>query len=225
MKKYSGPDDNSPVFKEYHELASNYDQRWSSYISLSLEETLRRLVFQPGESILDVGCGTGELLSRLFASDPTLLLSGTDPVPEMLKMAKQKLGSTAVLKHGSAESLPFSDRQFDVVISTNAFHYFRNPALALMEMKRVLNKEGRIVITDWCGDYFICRVCNFLSGKFRPAHYRIYGEKKLRALLHQAGFTRVRIDSYKIDWFWGLMTALAIKSDINNSTGEREMSC
>ena len=201
------PGDKNPVLKEYHELASTYDQRWFSYISRSLEQTLRRIDLRPGESILDVGCGTGALLSRLYASDSTLLLSGVDPVPKMLKIAKQKLGNTAVLKQGFAESLPFSDRTFTLVISTSAFHYFREPTTALAEMKRVLTENGRIVITDWCGDYFTSRICNFLSRKFRPEHYRIYDEKQLRDLFHQSGFTGVQIDSYKIDWFWGLMTA------------------
>jgi SAM-dependent methyltransferase len=202
------PDYTAPVLKEYRRLAPDYDQRWSSYIAASLEQTLRRLELRPGERILDVGCGTGVLLSLLSESAPTVHLSGVDPVPEMLEVARQRLAKAVVLKSGFAEGLPFSNQIFDVVISTNAFHYFRKPVAALEEMARVLSKGGRVVITDCCGDYVTCRVCDLLLRIFSPAHFRIYGEKQYRSLFQQAGFTKVQIDCYKIDWFWGLMTAV-----------------
>jgi SAM-dependent methyltransferase len=203
------PDYTDPVLKEYRRLAPDYDERWSSYIATSLEQTLRRLELRPGERILDVGCGTGALLSLLSESAPTVQLSGVDPVPEMLEIARQRLGNDVVLEQAFAEGLPFSSQKFDVVISTNAFHYFRKPVVALEEMVRVLNKGGRVVITDWCGDYVTCRICDLLLRVFSQAHFRIYGEKLYRSLFQQAGFTKVQIDCYKIDWFWGLMTAVA----------------
>lgn len=204
----------NPVLKEYGRLAQIYDQRWSSYIAASLEQTLIRLELRSGESILDVGCGTGALLSMLSASASGVNLSGVDPVSEMLDIARQKLGSAAVLKQGFAENLPFTSQKFDLVISTNAFHYFRNPVRALEEMGRVLSEGGRIVITDWCGDYLICRLCDPLLRILSSAHNRTYGDKQCRRFFQQAGFTGVQIDCYKIDWFWGLMTAVADRSSI-----------
>ena len=201
--------DTNAVLKEYGKLAPHYDRRWSFYVERTLRETLRRLEFEPGESLLDVGCGTGALLEALSTSVPNAKLSGVDPSPEMLEMARRRLGEAVLLEQSHAESLPFSDASFDVVVSTNAFHYFRNPLGALEEMARVLRPNGRLVLTDSCDDYVACRICDLWLRLFNRAHFRTYGERQCRHLLEQAGFTAVRIDRYKINWLWGLMTAVA----------------
>lgn len=203
--------DTNTVLKEYGKLAADYDRRWSFYIQATLGETLRRFELRPGEHVLDVGCGTGVLLEALAASVPVAQLSGADPSPEMLEIAGKRLGGAVLLKQSHAESLPFPDQAFDLVVSTNAFHYFRKPLGALGEMARVLRPRGRIVITDWCDDYVACRLCDLFLRIFNRAHFRTYGEKECRHLLRQTGFTVLRFDRYKINWFWGLMTAVGEK--------------
>ena len=203
------PSDPNAVLKEYGKLAPHYDRRWSFYVEETLRETLSRLELEPGESLLDVGCGTGVLLEALSISVPNANLSGADPSPEMLKMARKRLDEAILLEQSYAESLPFSDASFDVVVSTNALHYFRNPLGALEEMARVLRPNGHLVVTDWCDDYVACRICDLWLRLFNRAHFRTYGEKQCRQLLEQAGFTAVRVDRYRINWLWGLMTAVA----------------
>lgn len=205
------PDDLDAVNREYGKLAPDYDQRWSFYIRATLRETLNRFELHPGERLLDVGCGTGALLGALAASSEGVKLHGTDPSSEMLEMARQKLDTSVVLKPGRADDLPFPDQVFDVVVSTNAFHYFRDPIAAIGEMARVLRPRGRLVITDWCDDFLACRLCNLWLRLFDPAHFRTYGQKEFRQLLEQAGFQITLLDRYKIDWRWGLMTAVACK--------------
>lgn len=127
-------------------------------------------------------------------------------------MARRRLSATVPLARCRAECLPFPDASFDTVVSTNAFHYFRDPIGALEEMARVLRTDGRLVLTDWCDDYFACRICDLWLRIFDRAHFRTYGRKELRRMLERSGFTRVRIDRYKINWLWGLMTAVAQNS-------------
>jgi ubiquinone/menaquinone biosynthesis C-methylase UbiE len=203
------PRDTNAGLKEYGKLAATYDRRWSFYVQETLRGTLNRLAFEPGESLLDVGCGTGVLLEALSISVPDAKLSGADPSPEMLEIARKRLDEAVLLEQSPAESLPFSDASFDVVVSMSAFHYFRSPLGALEEMARVLRPKGRLVITDWCDDYIACRICDLWLRLFNRAHFRTYGEKQCRQLLEQAGFTAVHVDRYKINWLWGLMTAVA----------------
>ena len=203
--------DTDPVLREYGKLAPHYDRRWSFYIEATLRETLSRLELQPGESLLDVGCGTGALLEALLATGREAQLSGADLSPEMLEVARSRLGKAVLLKQSHAESLPFPDEAFDVVVSTNAFHYFRNPPAALEEMARVLRPRGRIVITDWCDDYVVCWLCDLFLRVSKRSHSRTYGQKQCRPLVQQAGFTLSAIDRYKINWLWGLMTAVGEK--------------
>ena len=196
------------VLKEYGKLARHYDARWAFHIEATLGETLSRFKLQAGESLLDVGCGTGLLLKALWDSMPETHLSGADPSAEMLEEARKRLGEAVFLKQSPAESLAFPDQAFDVVVSTNSFHYFRQPLAALKEIRRVLRPSGRIVITDWCDDYLTSWLCDRFLRLFNRGHFRAYGRKEFSALLLQAGFTEVRIDRYKINWLWGLMTAL-----------------
>lgn len=195
-----------PIIEEYGQLASDYDARWSFYVEATTRETLARLTLRPGERLLDVGCGTGALLHRLSHS-PGVQLTGVDPVPEMLAVARRRLLPEVDLRAGWAEQLPFDREQFDIAVSCNAFHYFRDPLAALREMKRVLAPGGRLVLTDWCDDYLACRLCSLYLRLFNRAHTKVYQARECLLLLQEAGFEAVHVDRYKINWLWGLMTA------------------
>ena len=80
-----------PVVEEYARLAPEYDAKWSFYIEATTRETLARLRLRPSDRLLDVGCGTGSLLDRLARQHPATQLTGIDPVPEMLAVARRRL--------------------------------------------------------------------------------------------------------------------------------------
>ena len=199
------------VVEEYARLAPEYDKKWSSYVEATTRETISRLDLQPADQVLDVGCGTGALLQRLSAVHPAGQLSGVDPVPEMLAVARRRLSSEIKLREGWAEHLPFSAEQFNIVVSCNMFHYIRHPEAALHEIGRVLRPGGQLVITDWCDDFLACRFCGLYLRLFNQAHFKIYRERECVRLLKEAGYAIVSIDSYKINWLWGLMTIAAKK--------------
>ncbi|TAJ09687.1 MAG: methyltransferase domain-containing protein [Nitrospirae bacterium] len=200
-----------PAAEKYARLAPDYDTKWSFYVEATTRETIARLGLRPADRVLDVGCGTGALLSRLSRSHPSAQLSGVDPAPEMLAVARRRLPAAVDLREGLAERLPFEEGQFDVVVSCNMFHYIRQPLTALREMNRVLRPGGRLVITDWCDDYLTCRACDLYLRLFSRAHVKVYRERECARLLREAGYARVDIDRYKINWLWGLMTAMATK--------------
>ena len=200
-----------PILKEYSEAARGYDEKWSFYVDSTTRATIARLDILPTDRILDVGCGTGELLSRLAAKFPAARLSGLDPVPAMLNIARGKLSSNVDLREGWANSLPWSDDSFDVVVSCNMFHYITHPVDAIHEMGRVLRPGGQLVITDWCDDYFACRVCSLYLRLARRAYFKTYHQSECLALLRDAGYFDATIERYKISWLWGLLTARAIK--------------
>ena len=204
-----------PVQIEYDRLAPRYDRRWSFYVNATVQETIDRLDLQSHERILDLGCGTGTLIERLLNLAPEIEIVGLDPSAQMLNVARQKLPKSVELQVGSADSIPFPDESFDRVISTSAFHYFRNPARSIQEMKRVLKPNGRLVITDWCDDYLTCRFLDVFLRLFDRAHFRTYGVSECQQMLQDEGFADVSIEKYKIDWFWGMMTATAIKETLD----------
>ena len=198
-----------PILEEYARLASTYDTKWSFYVEATTRETLARLSLRPTDRVLDVGCGTGALLERLSGSHPAALLSGVDPVLEMLAVARRRLPAEVALREAWAEQLPFESGEFDAVVSCNAFHYIRHPLAALREMVRVLRPGGQLVLTDWCDDYLACRICDWFLRRFSPAHFKVYRERECLRLLQEAGYRDIEVDRYKITWLWGLMTARA----------------
>jgi ubiquinone/menaquinone biosynthesis C-methylase UbiE len=95
--------------------------------------------------ILDVGCGTGLLAQRLARELPASRVTGCDFSRGMLRQAGAHAGPRAWVQ-GDAQRLPFADASFDAVVSTEAFHWFPDPAAALGEFHRVLGARGRLLL-------------------------------------------------------------------------------
>jgi ubiquinone/menaquinone biosynthesis C-methylase UbiE len=201
------------IQQEYSRLAPIYDRRWANYIERSIKATISRLAISHNSNILDFGCGTGALLQSLLSLAPDAKLTGLDFSPEMLDIAKAKLKDSAELLLGSADHLPFAEESFDLVISTSAFHYFPNPLQVMTEATRVLKTNGRLVITDWCYDYWTCRLLDFWLHLSNRAHYHTYRVKEFQDMFKAQGLAQITIERYKIDWFWGMMTAQGVKSE------------
>lgn len=198
-----------PIVAEYAKAAKHYDEKWAFYVEATTRETLRRLPLNAASRVLDVGCGTGELLRRVRANVPDAVLAGLDPVPEMLDVAREKLSGRDDLRVGYADRLPWNAGTFDVVVSCNMFHYISEPLTALREMARVLRPTGALVLTDWCDDYIACRICNLYLRLTNRAFYKTYRQAECLELLKVAGYEVQSFERYKISWLWGLMTAVA----------------
>jgi ubiquinone/menaquinone biosynthesis C-methylase UbiE len=193
----------------YTGLARRYDRRWAVYVEATVAATLRRMELAQGESVLDVGCGTGVLLHELRRLDPAVRVTGIDLAPAMLSLAAGKLCSKALLAVADAAALPFPAASFDLVVSTSSLHYWPDPVAGLREMARVVRPQGHVVVTDWCDDYLACWICDRVLRLAGRAHRRAYGREECRRFLLQAGLQVGTIHRYKIDWLWGLMTARA----------------
>lgn len=116
--------------------------------------TLDLAGLQAGETVLDVGCGTGTLLieaaKRVGASGAAY---GIEPSSEMVAQARRKAKAQGVavdVREGSADRLPFPDASFDVAFCTLVLHHLPDAmqTVAIGEMRRVLRPGGRIVIAD-----------------------------------------------------------------------------
>lgn len=198
------------VQREYAALASGYDARWSGYVHATTSMALARMPIVPAARVLDVGCGTGALLDRALAAEPSLSCTGVDVTREMLRLAARRLGARASMVRGSGDALPLRDACMDLVVSTSALHYMPDALCVLREIRRVLRSGGTLVVTDWCADFRTMRWLDRVLRVVDPAHVRTMRRLELADLLAQAGFTQVTVESAKIDRFWGIMTVAGI---------------
>jgi SAM-dependent methyltransferase len=95
---------------------------------------------QPGEYILDLGCGDGHLSQRIADTGARVL--GVDASPEMIAAARER-GIEA--EQAKAEALPFRDATFDAVFSNAVLHWVRGQDAMLDQVFRVLKPGGRFV--------------------------------------------------------------------------------
>lgn len=132
----------------------DYD-RLASYGSAPEAARLVRFAgVRSGDRVLDVGTGSG--LVAIVAAQHGAHVTGIDPTPELLAKAKENAALARCdgieWREGAAESLPFPDGSFDVVLSQYAHMFSPQPEASATEMLRVLKPGGRIAFAAWTPD-------------------------------------------------------------------------
>jgi ubiquinone/menaquinone biosynthesis C-methylase UbiE len=136
----------------FHRVTKLYDPVIRLFFGRTFKKIAHTIDPRPDITILDVGCGPGNLLVELQKKDETVHLTGLDVDPEILSIARKKVGLREVkLFESSATDLPFKDMTFDTVVSSLAFHHL-NPQekkKAVGEIYRVLKPSGMFWFYDF----------------------------------------------------------------------------
>lgn len=144
--------------------------------------------------VVDLGCGTGQLLRRIGRAHPGVRLVGVDPDDRMLDAARR--GATrsraaavraARWERGYAEEIPMGDGSVDRVLSSVMFHHLDADTRTAMlaEVRRVLRPGGSLVLADFDGTPGLLP----LPLRMRESPMAAFGPGDLEALLAAAGFT------------------------------------
>jgi ubiquinone/menaquinone biosynthesis C-methylase UbiE len=142
----------------------------------------------PGQSVLDVGCGTGTLaIAAKRRAGPSGTVHGVDPSPEMIARARRKAakaGLDVTFTVGTAEALPFPDAHFDTVLNTLVMHHLPEEVRPpfVRSIRRLLRRGGHALVVDYSRPASQGR--SFLDLFHRHGHVDM---AEIGALLRQAG--------------------------------------
>lgn len=186
----------------------------------ALHAALQELSFKGNLKILDVATGTGDVAFRLHSILPNALITGIDLSEGMLERARKKLSELPESQReliafgkGDSLSLPFHDEEFGLVTVAYGVRNFSDLKRGLMEMRRVLKRDGVLCIIELSTPQGILTkpLYNFYSGKIIPwMGKKVTGDnhaysylpesiaacpqrQDMAALLYSVGFT-------KVDW-------------------------
>ena len=206
----------------FNEIAKRYDLL-NRLLSLGQDEPWRQqmrkcLPLKNSYDLLDIATGTGDVVISLVKSDANIRNAyGVDLAVGMLDIAKEKvkkegLQSKITLQKGDAQALPFVENTFDALTISFGIRNIPDLRLALLEMYRVLKKDGRVIILEFSlpkniiirtGHWFYINLFVPLLGYMVSGHnsaYRYlaqtietfpYGEQFCK-ILKQMGFVNIQ---------------------------------
>ena len=187
--------------------AETYEQFLVAGIFRYITPTFLEMVSpQPGEQVLDVACGTGVVARNAVPLVGTQgKVVGLDINPAMLEVACGKYSAHCneiEWREGQAEALPFPDGSFDLVVCQQGLQFFKDRALAVREMRRVLRPGGRVGIEVWQSleqNPIFKAVYGAIAAVFKTpleplaAPYSFGDRRELETLVAGAGFSQVEV--------------------------------
>lgn len=159
----------------FAELKKRQREMWASFTPTAVFTTpvaghlVKFAGIVSGETVLDVGTGTGVV--AITAARIGAQVTGLDLTAELLEHARENSRISQqeqiVWTEGDAESLPYPDASFDVVVSQFGHMFAPRPEVAVREMRRVLKPGGRIAFATWPPEHLVGRVFAFV-GRHSP---------------------------------------------------------
>ena len=182
-------------------LRDYFDRRASSWEKMlhdeeqtsQLSETVRWFELAEGDSVLDVGTGTGVLLPLIRQTiGPKGKLIGFDFSFKMIEKARhRKCSGDGILINATVESLPFQCDRFDRIICFSVFPHFPNKAKALLELVRVLKSGGCLSIAHLRSVEELNQFHQHLGGPV--AHDLLPHPERIRSMMMESGLFEIKM--------------------------------
>lgn len=142
---------------------------FAKYLEPGALEFYGRLGIAPGTTLLDIGCGAGQI--AIPAAKAGVHVTGLDLAPNLVEQARQRAkaeGVVALFDEGDAEALPYNAGRFDVVLSLIGAMFAPQPEKVAAELIRVCRPGGRIVMANWTPEGFIGQMFKVIGRHVPP---------------------------------------------------------
>jgi len=150
-------------------MAGDYD-RFSRFMENGARSFYERLNVAPGAHLLDVACGSGQL--ALMAAREGVRVTGVDIADNLIERAQSRSAAEAVpaqFRVADAESLPFVDSSFDVVVSLIGAMFAPHPDLVATELTRVCVPGGTVAMANWTAEGFVGKMFRAIAKFIAPS--------------------------------------------------------
>lgn len=125
-----------------------YQRLMGGYSDLLAPELAAVVGVQPGQRVVEVGCGPGALTTVLAGIAGAERIAAVDPSEPFVEATRRRVPGADV-RVGPAEMLPFEDSTFDRAVAQLVFHFVSDPARSASEMARVTKPGGRVAACVW----------------------------------------------------------------------------
>lgn len=141
------------------------------------------------ENLLEIGCGTGFVLSHIQRTFPNMTIFGSEIYLEGLKLTSQRTSDKTSLYQMNALNIPF-EKEFDLICMFDVLEHIDNDETVLSEVHRALKDNGMIFITVPQHQFLWSQIDEI------ACHKRRYSRKMLAKKLKNAGFIPIRTTSF-----------------------------
>lgn len=198
--------------------ADKYDKLWVQKYSLSptrrdiIKEIKKIIQLNISYRVLDMGCGTGQLISDMQRQfkDYDIKYTGVDISPKMIEIAKSNDSQTTYY-NCSVEDFSIEDKSFDIIICSHSFPYYPNKADVIMKFYSLLKGTGSLFLAQASANSTYDNIAMFFV-KFTTSSAKYLSAQKIQTLI-QDKFILIKLHKIKEETYMPTICLFVLKKE------------